>query len=104
MDKLESKFRNWMHRALNFPARLTLLKSVLQAMSSYVFSIFSTPKMIIKRIRAIQWNYLWGSTNIKQKWALVDWEMVCKPKHVRWLGLRDPKVANRVLSAKIWWC
>ena len=29
--------------------------------------------------------------------------MVCKQKSTGGLGLRDPEVANRVLSAKIWW-
>lgn len=34
LDKMETKLRNWTHRALNFPASLTLVKLVLQAMSS----------------------------------------------------------------------
>lgn len=29
LDKMESKLNNWMHRALNFPSQLTLVKSVL---------------------------------------------------------------------------
>ena len=40
---------------------------------------------------------------IKKKWALVDWDIVCKPKHAGGLGLRDPKITNKVLSANIWW-
>lgn len=43
---------------------------------------------------------MWGSTEVKQKWALVDWETICKPKRVRDLGLRDPEVMNKVLNAK----
>lgn len=34
---------------------------------------------------------------------LVDWETVCRPKQAGGLGLRDPEVMNKVLSAKIWW-
>ena len=51
----------------------------------------------------IQWNFLWGSSELKQKWALVDWEIVCKPEKARGLGLQDHKVENKVISAKIWW-
>ena len=40
---------------------------------------------------------------IKQKWALVDWEIVYKPKRVGGLGLRDQEITNKVSSAKIWW-
>ena len=103
LDKMESKLRNWTYRALNFPARLTLVKAILQAMPTYLFSVLAAPKVILKCIRAIQWNFLWGSSELKQKWALVDWETVCKPKRTDGLGLRDLETANKVMSAKIWW-
>ena len=53
LDKMESKLNNWMHQSLNFPSKLTLVKVVLQAMSSYVFSVLAAPKAILKKIRAI---------------------------------------------------
>lgn len=103
LDKMESKLRNWTYRALNFPARLTLVKVVLQAMPTYLFSVLAAPKSILKCIRSIQRNFLWGSSELKLKWVLVDWEIVCKPKRVGGLGLCDPETANKVMSAKIWW-
>lgn len=72
-------------------------------MPTYRFSILSAPKSILKCIRTIQRNVLWGSTKLKQKWALVDWETVCTPKKAGGLGLQDPEVENKVMSAKIWW-
>ena len=48
VDKMSSKLNNWMHRALNFSSRLTLVKAVLQAMSYYVLSVLSAPKVVIK--------------------------------------------------------
>ena len=72
-------------------------------MPTYLFSILSTPKSILKCIRMIQRNFLWRSSELKQKWALVDWEIVYKPKKARGLGLWDLEVANKVMSAKIWW-
>jgi hypothetical protein len=103
LDKMLNKLNNWTHRALNLPSQLTLVKAVLQAIPSYVFSVLSTPKAVIKKIQTIQRNFISGSTKIKQKRALVDWEMVCKLKWAGGLGLRDPKITNKVLSAKIWW-
>lgn len=103
LDKMESKLWKRTYRALNFPVRLTLVKVVLQAMPTYLFSVLAAPKSILKRIRAIQRNFLWGSSKLKQKWAIVDWETVCKSKRDGGLGLRDPETANKVMSAKIWW-
>lgn len=72
LDKMERKLNNWTHRSLNFPSRLTLVKAVLQAMPSYVFSVLAAPKIVLKKIRAIQQSFLWGSMEIKQKWKFVD--------------------------------
>ena len=103
LDKMASKISSWTHRALNFPSQVTLVKAVLQTMPSYVFSVLDTPKGILKKIRAIQWNFLLGSTQIKLKWALVDWETNDYPKRDGGLGLRDLKITNQVLNSKIWW-
>ena len=103
IDKMESKLRNWTYRALNFPTQLTLVKSILQAISAYIFFVLLVPKSIIKRIKAIQRNFLWGSSELKQRWALVDWGTICKPKRAGGLGLRDLELANKAMSAKIWW-
>ena len=100
---MASKLNNWTHRSLNFPSRITLVKSILQAIPTYVFSVLVAPKNFLKTIRAIQRNFLWGSTEVKKKWALVDWETICKPKRAGGLGLRDLEVMNKVFNAKIWW-
>eukprot|EP00253_Pinus_taeda_P017267 PITA_17267 len=44
-----------------------------------------------------------GKGEEKKKWALVAWDMVCKPKSHGGLGLHDLGIINRVLGAKIWW-
>jgi len=35
--------------------------------------------------------------------ALVSLDKLCQPKEHGGLGLRDPSIMNKVLSAKIWW-
>ena len=100
---MASKLNNWTHRDLNFLSRVTLVKVILQTIPSYVFSVMAAPKGILKKIRAIQRNFLWGSTEIKMKWALVDWETIYHPKRAGGLGLRDLEITNQVLNAKIWW-
>jgi hypothetical protein len=66
--------------------RLVLIKSVLQAMPLYLFSILAAPKWVLKAIRNLQRNFLWGSTGLNRKWALVNWKEVCKTKSEGGLG------------------
>ena len=72
LDKMKQKLTHWTYRALNFPSRMVLVKAVLQAMPLYLFSVLSAPKVVLKQIRNIQRNFLWGSTDDRRKWALVD--------------------------------
>lgn len=103
LDKIKSRLNDWTFRSLNFPSRLTLVKSILQAMPVYLFSVLAAPKSVIKQIKTIQRTFLWGGSPEKMKWPLVDWKSLCTPKREGGLGLRDPLTTNEVFNAKIWW-
>lgn len=53
LGKLESHLNLWTYRTLNLASRVVLIKSVLQAMPLYLFSILAAPKWVLKRIRNI---------------------------------------------------
>ena len=72
-------------------------------MPIYLFSMLVALKTIIKQIKNIQRNFLWGGTEGNRKWPLLDWKTICTPKAIRGLGLWDPLDNNKVISAKIWW-
>jgi len=82
---------------------VVLIKAVLQAMPLYLFSILAVPKLVIKRIKDLQRNFLWGSTATNHKWALVNWTTVCMSKEKGGIGLRDPNQSNAIMCAKLWW-
>eukprot|EP00253_Pinus_taeda_P008637 PITA_08637 len=103
LEKLESKLSLWTLRSLNLASRVVLIKAVLQAMPLYLFSILAAPKWVLKRLRNLQRDFLWGSTETNRKWALVKWDKVCKPKIQGGIGLRDPENSNTIMNAKIWW-
>eukprot|EP00253_Pinus_taeda_P020218 PITA_20218 len=79
IDKLESRLSSWTFRSLNMASRLILIKTVLQR------------------------NFLWGSSGLNRKWALVNWNEVCQPKAIGRLGLRDPLQSNNTMGARVWW-
>eukprot|EP00253_Pinus_taeda_P029276 PITA_29276 len=103
LERLEARLLLWTHRSLNMASRLVLIKAVLQSMPLYLFSILAAPKWVLKAIKKLQRNFLWGSTGPNRKWALVKWEKACLPKKAGGIGLRDPKHSNAIMGAKIWW-
>eukprot|EP00253_Pinus_taeda_P015324 PITA_15324 len=104
LDKFEAKLSLWTHRALNMASKLILIKAVLQSLPLYLFTLLAAPKWVIKAIKNLQCNFLWGSSGKNRKWALVKWDKVCLPKKSGGIGLRDPTLSNTVMGAKLWWC
>jgi len=103
LEKLEARLFLWTHRALNMASKLVLIKAVLHSIPLYLFSILAGPKWVLKEIKNLQRNFLWGSSGLNRKWALVKWENVCLPKKAGGIGLRDPEHSNKAIGAKIWW-
>ena len=73
-----------------------MVKSALQAMLMYLFSVLSAPKSVLREIKRIQRNFLWAWRETKAKFALVSWDMVSTPKDKGGLGLRDLEVVGEV--------
>eukprot|EP00253_Pinus_taeda_P001852 PITA_01852 len=102
-NKLQDKFRKWTSRSLNLAGRLVLTKVVLQTIPIFMFSTLPAPKGVLQHIRNIQRDFLWGKGEEKNKWALVAWDKLCKPKTHGGLGVHDPETLSKVLGAKLWW-
>eukprot|EP00253_Pinus_taeda_P025653 PITA_25653 len=103
LDNFEAKLSLWTHRALNMASRIILIKAILQYLPLYLFTLLAAPKWVIKAIRNLKHNFLWGSSGKNRKWALVKWDKVCLPKMSGGIGLRDPALSNTVMGAKLWW-
>jgi hypothetical protein len=87
---ISNRLRNWTFRPLNLASRLVLLKSVLQALPTYLFTALAAPKKVIKAIRTLQRNFLWQGLQPNKKWALVNWDKLCMPKSQGGLGTPRP--------------
>ena len=103
LEKLEARLFLWTNCALNMASRIVLIKAVLHSMPLYLFSILAAPKWVLKEIKNIQRNFLWGGSGQNRKWALIKWDKVCLPKKAGGIGLRDPENSNKAMGVKIWW-
>jgi len=103
LNKMQDKVKNWTFRALNLAGRLVPTKDVLQSIPDYMLSALLAPKGVLEQTRDIQRDFLWGKEETRNKWALVSWDKVCKPKSQGGLGLDDQEILCKALGAKIWW-
>jgi hypothetical protein len=73
---ISNHLSSWTFRSLNLPDRLILLKAVLQAILTYMFSVLVAPQTIIKSTINVQNNFLWNGHKQGRKWTLVGWEKI----------------------------
>jgi hypothetical protein len=100
---ISNRLNNWTFRPLNIAARLVLLKSVLQALPTYLFTALAAPKSGYSSHQELTTQLPMAWTPTYKKWALVGWDKLCKPKALGGLGIRDPGKLNQVMGAKMWW-
>ena len=103
LSKMQDKIRKWTFRSLNLAGRLVLTKPVLQSIPVFMLSALPAPKGVLQQFRNVQRDFLWGKGEEKNKWALVAWDKICKPKNYGGLGLDDPEILSKALGAKLWW-
>jgi len=51
LDNLENRLSSWTYHSLNIASRIILIKSILQAMPLYLFSILVALKWVLKSLR-----------------------------------------------------
>jgi hypothetical protein len=57
---VQSKLSAWKAKQLSFAGRLTLAKSVLEAVPIYTMMTEKIPKSCLEDIHRIQRNFIWG--------------------------------------------
>lgn len=95
---MDRKLPGWKANALSLGGRLTLLNASLSATPTYFLSFFKAPDWVIKKMDRIRRSFFWAGSAIK-----VSWRVVCSPRNVGGLGVRDLRSFNYALLAKWWW-
>ncbi|XP_022027924.1 uncharacterized protein LOC110929112 isoform X1 [Helianthus annuus] len=100
-------FRNrlsiWKAKHLSYGGRITLLKSVLNSLPTYYFSLFKAPVQVLESLERIRRVFFWGGSEEKAKMNWVAWEKTIGPIEYGGLGFGSLKDANLAMLAKWWW-
>jgi hypothetical protein len=88
-DRVWKKLKGWKERNLSSAGRVTLIKSVAQAIPTYFMSCFLLPKGLCDKIESQICNFRWGSNVDKRKIHWVNWKKTCKNKLQGGMGLKS---------------
>lgn len=104
LDKIEDRLQNLNSDNLSMAGRMVLLKSVVDSMPIFWFTLFRIPMGVLDKMEKLRRQFLWGkSTQNGQKPHLLNWTAICKPKINGGLGLGLLVDKNLTLLAKWWW-
>jgi len=103
VEKIERKLAGWKRLYLSKGGRLTLIKSTLSNLPSYLLSLFPIPLRVANRLEKIQRDFLWGGIGDEAKFHLVKWNRICTPLHSGGLGVHNLTQFNQALLGKWLW-
>jgi len=103
-DRVWQKINSWSGKCLSKAGREVMIKSVLQAIPSYVMSIFQLPTTLLDSIEKMMNSFWWGYGKSAQKgihW--MSWEKLSAPKIHRGMGFKDLAAFNLAMLGKQGW-
>jgi hypothetical protein len=103
-DRVWQKINSWTSKCLSKAGREVMIKSVLQAIPSYVMSIFLLPAAIITNIENMMNSFWWGSGGASNRgihW--LSWERLAMHKNHGGMGFKDLTAFNLAMLGKQGW-
>jgi hypothetical protein len=80
LEKLERRLKVWSFRWLSRAGRVTLEKSVLEAIPVYWMSLAWIPKGILEKARQICFRFIWAGTKDNHVVPWISWDVLAAPK------------------------
>jgi len=71
-------------------AKEVLIKSVAQALPTYIMSVFQLPLALCDSMTSIIREFWWGTENGKRKMAWAAWDTLVQKKVLWWARLQRP--------------
>jgi hypothetical protein len=99
-ERLSKKFTSWVERYMSVEAKEVLIKSVAQAIPTYVMGVFKLPATLCEEMMRMIRYFWWGREDGQRKVHWLAWEKLLMPKHLGGIGFCDMKYFNQALLAR----
>ena len=103
VNTFKKRLSKWKANTLSIGGRLTLIKSVLDSLPTYYFSLFKAPKKVVNTLEGLMRRFLWGGSDEVKKLSWVSWDVVTKAIEDRGLGIARLELNNDALNGKWLW-
>ncbi|KAJ9547979.1 hypothetical protein OSB04_020522 [Centaurea solstitialis] len=77
----------WKSSMLSSAGRMTLCKTVLGSLGSYIFSLYKAPAAVLDKLESIRRNFFYGGDENKKKLAWISWNDTMAEKDQGGLGI-----------------
>ena len=103
LAKFVKRLNGWQSSMLSDVGKITLIKHVLQSIPIYTLSALNLPKGTICLIEMHFANFIWGTSDGKNKYHWSKWENLCFSKDEGGVGIRSIHDISNSLILKRWW-
>ncbi|OIT06900.1 clip-associated protein [Nicotiana attenuata] len=103
LERCEKKLARWKTQYISLGGRLVLINSVLDALPTYMMSLFPLPASVENRLETLRRNFLWHGNKEKKGFHLVYWKKLTISKREGGLGIKNLRKQNKCLLMKWLW-